>query len=66
MLARERTPPATLEGVIIGHPYIDHGMYLMDVMQGFNVHAPIDNSADSGSGIAPVKKARPTTRSSHP
>ena len=55
----------TLEGVIISHPHIDHSMYLMDVMQNFNVHALIDNGADSGSGIAPMKKARAFAKAHH-
>jgi hypothetical protein len=33
-------------------------MYLMDVMQNFTVHALIDGGGTSGSGIAPMKKAR--------
>ena len=48
----------TLEGIIISHPHIDHTMLLMDVMQNFKVHALVDNGADKGSGIGPLKKAR--------
>jgi len=48
----------TLDGVVISHPHIDHTMYLMDVMQNFNVLALVDNGADKGSGISQLKKAR--------
>ncbi len=55
----------TLEGVILSHPHIDHTMYLMDVMQNFTVHALVDNGATSGSGIAPMKKARTFAQQHH-
>ena len=55
----------TLEGIILSHPHIDHTMYLMDVMQNFTVHALIDNGATSGSGIAPMKKARTFATQKH-
>ena len=50
----------TIEGVIVSHPHKDHTMFLMDVMQTFNVRALIDNgdAYTHSTGFPDVQKAR--------
>ncbi len=51
-----------LDSIIITHPHIDHTRFLTPVMETFAVGALIDGGGDSGSGIAPLRKARETAK----
>jgi beta-lactamase superfamily II metal-dependent hydrolase len=51
-----------LDSIIITHPHIDHTRFLTPVMAKFEVSALIDGGGETGSGMAPLRKARETAR----